>query len=103
MEPLFPLDDTPALLQSSLQRWLQDNAPFDRRAALLATPAAFQPLPHRAQVHGVPDDGEVVGDAQLGGLHGRVEDARVDGRVEQPHEQRPEPALERLGAQRVQK
>jgi acyl-CoA dehydrogenase len=44
MDPIFPLDDTQALLQSSLQRWLQDNAPFERRAALLATPAAFQPL-----------------------------------------------------------
>jgi len=44
MDPIFPLDDTQALLQSSLQRWLHDNAPFERRAALLATPAAFQPL-----------------------------------------------------------
>ena len=44
MDPIFQLDDTQALLQSSLQRWLQDNAPFERRAALLAKPAAFQPL-----------------------------------------------------------
>lgn len=44
MDPIFPLDDTQALLQSSLQRWLHDNAPFERRAALLATPSAFQPL-----------------------------------------------------------
>jgi len=44
MDPIFPLDDTQALLQSSLQRWLHDNAPFERRAALLATPTAFQPL-----------------------------------------------------------
>ncbi|GCL61744.1 acyl-CoA dehydrogenase family protein [Pseudaquabacterium pictum] len=44
MDSIFPLDDTQALLQSSLQRWLQDNAPFERRAALLATPGAIQPL-----------------------------------------------------------
>jgi alkylation response protein AidB-like acyl-CoA dehydrogenase len=44
MDPIFPLDDTQALLQSSLQRWLQDNAPFERRAALLARPDAFWPL-----------------------------------------------------------
>ena len=44
MDAIFPLDDTQALLQSSLQRWLQDHAPFERRATLLATPAAFQPL-----------------------------------------------------------
>jgi alkylation response protein AidB-like acyl-CoA dehydrogenase len=44
MEAVLPLDDTQSLLQSSLQRWLQDNAPFERRAALLATPGGFQPL-----------------------------------------------------------
>ena len=44
MDPIFALDDTQALLQSSLQRWLQDNAPFERRAALLTTPGAVQPL-----------------------------------------------------------
>ena len=44
MDPIFPLDNTQALLQTSLQRWLHDNAPFERRANLLATPAAFQPL-----------------------------------------------------------
>ena len=44
MDPIFQFDDTQALLQSSLQRWLQDNAPFERRAALLATPEAVQPL-----------------------------------------------------------
>jgi len=44
MAPIFALDDTQALMQSSLQRWLQDHAPFERRHALLATPAAFQPL-----------------------------------------------------------
>jgi len=44
MEAVLPLDDTQALLQSSLQRWLQNNAPFERRAALLATPGGFQPL-----------------------------------------------------------
>ena len=44
MDPIFPLDDTQALMQSSLQRWLQDHAPFERRPALLATPEAFAPL-----------------------------------------------------------
>jgi alkylation response protein AidB-like acyl-CoA dehydrogenase len=44
MDPIFQLDDTQALLQSSLQRWLSDNASFGQRATLLATPGAFQPL-----------------------------------------------------------
>ncbi len=44
MDAIFPLSDTQALMQSSLQRWLQDNAPFERRAALLATPQAVTPL-----------------------------------------------------------
>lgn len=44
MDPIFQLDDTQALLQSSLQRWLNDNANFDQRARLLAAPGAMQPL-----------------------------------------------------------
>jgi alkylation response protein AidB-like acyl-CoA dehydrogenase len=44
MDPIFPLDDTQSLLQASLARWLQDEAPFERRAALLATPEAIAPL-----------------------------------------------------------
>jgi alkylation response protein AidB-like acyl-CoA dehydrogenase len=44
MDPIFQLDDTQALLQSSLQRWLNDNANFDQRTKLLAAPGAIQPL-----------------------------------------------------------
>lgn len=44
MEPIFPLSDTQALLQHSLARWLQDQAPFERRAAWLVRPEAIMPL-----------------------------------------------------------
>ena len=44
MDALFPLSDTQALMQDSLSRWLQDHAPFERRAGLLATPEAITPL-----------------------------------------------------------
>jgi len=44
MDPIFQLDDTQALLQGSLQRWLNDHANFDQRAKLLAAPGAIQPL-----------------------------------------------------------
>ena len=44
MDALFPLSDTQALLQHSLARWLMNQAPFDRRAAWLATPEAILPL-----------------------------------------------------------
>ncbi len=41
---MFPLADTQIQLQDSLSRWLADHAPFERRAALLATPEAIAPL-----------------------------------------------------------
>lgn len=44
MDPILLLDETQALLQDSLQRWLHDHAAFERRAALLARPDAIQPL-----------------------------------------------------------
>ncbi len=44
MHALFELDDTQALVQASLTRWLADNAGFDRRAGLLSTPEAITPL-----------------------------------------------------------
>ena len=44
MNAIFPLSETQALMQDSLSRWLQDHAPFERRAALLATPEAITPL-----------------------------------------------------------
>ncbi|MBC7729208.1 MAG: acyl-CoA/acyl-ACP dehydrogenase, partial [Microbacteriaceae bacterium] len=44
MRPMFPLTDTQTQLQDSLARWLADHAPFERRAALLATPEAIAPL-----------------------------------------------------------
>ena len=44
MEPILERDDTQALMQDSLVRWLADNAPFERRAALLASPESIRPL-----------------------------------------------------------
>ncbi|MBL8352738.1 MAG: acyl-CoA dehydrogenase family protein [Burkholderiaceae bacterium] len=44
MDPILERDDTQALMQDSLARWLDDNAPFERRAALLASPEAIAPL-----------------------------------------------------------
>ncbi len=44
MQAMFTLDDTQTQLQDSLSRWLADHAPFERRAALLATPEAIAPL-----------------------------------------------------------
>jgi acyl-CoA dehydrogenase len=42
--PLFETNDSQALLQASLSRWLADNAGFAHRAGLLATPEAVAPL-----------------------------------------------------------
>ena len=75
MDPLFPFSDTQALVQSSLQRWLQDNAPFERRAALLATPEAFLPL-----WHGLGQDLGLLGAAlpeDLGGQGGGLADQLI--------------------------
>lgn len=44
MPPMFQATDTQTQLQDSLTRWLADHAPFERRAALLATPEAIAPL-----------------------------------------------------------
>ena len=44
MNAMFDLNDTQALLQASLTRWLADNAGFERRAGLLSTPEAITPL-----------------------------------------------------------
>ncbi len=44
MQALFELSDTQAQMQASLARWLADNAPFERRAALLQSPAAIAPV-----------------------------------------------------------
>ena len=44
MNTLFELNDTQALVQASLSRWLADSAGFDRRASLLSTPEAITPL-----------------------------------------------------------
>lgn len=40
MEPLFTPDDTEAPMLASLQRWLRETLPFDRRKAFTATPAS---------------------------------------------------------------
>jgi len=44
MQALFEPDDTQAQLRDSLTRWLDTTVPFDKRAALLATPEAIAPL-----------------------------------------------------------
>ncbi len=44
LTPMFQPDDTQAQLRDSLARWLDAEVPFDRRAALLATPEAIAPL-----------------------------------------------------------
>jgi alkylation response protein AidB-like acyl-CoA dehydrogenase len=44
MQDLFELDDTQTQLRDSLLRWLNQTVPFERRAALLASPEAIAPL-----------------------------------------------------------
>jgi len=44
LTPMFQPDDTQTQLRDSLARWLDAEVPFDRRAALLATPEAITPL-----------------------------------------------------------
>jgi alkylation response protein AidB-like acyl-CoA dehydrogenase len=41
---VLPLDETQAMLVASLQGWLQDKLPFDKRAQMIATPEAISPL-----------------------------------------------------------
>jgi alkylation response protein AidB-like acyl-CoA dehydrogenase len=44
LEPVVPTDETQAMLLASLQGWLQDKLPFDKRAQMIATPEAIAPL-----------------------------------------------------------
>lgn len=44
MQTVVPADETQAMLLASLQGWLQDKWPFEKRAALLAKPEAMAPL-----------------------------------------------------------
>lgn len=44
VEPVLQPDDTQAMLLASLQGWLQDKLPFDKRAPLIASPEAIAPL-----------------------------------------------------------
>jgi acyl-CoA dehydrogenase len=44
VEPVVPTDETQAMLLASLQGWLQDKLPFDKRAQMIATPEAIAPL-----------------------------------------------------------
>ena len=44
MNPMFELNDTQAQLQGALSRWLDENVPFEKRGALLATPEAIAPV-----------------------------------------------------------
>jgi acyl-CoA dehydrogenase len=44
VEPVLPLDETQAMLMASLQGWLQDKLPFDKRAQMIDTPQAIEPL-----------------------------------------------------------
>lgn len=44
VEPVLQPDDTQAMLLASLQGWLQDKLPFDKRAQLIASPEAIAPL-----------------------------------------------------------
>jgi len=75
MEPMFELSDTQAQLQHSLARWLDQTAPFERRAALLANPAAITPL-----WNGLGQQLGLLGAALpegLGGLGGSLADQAV--------------------------
>jgi acyl-CoA dehydrogenase len=44
VEPVLKPDETQAMLVASLQGWLQDKLPFDKRAPMIATPEAIAPL-----------------------------------------------------------
>jgi acyl-CoA dehydrogenase len=75
MPAMFSLDDTQTQLQDSLARWLADNAPFERRAALLATPQAITPL-WRGLSHELGLLGAALPEA-AGGLGGGLADHLV--------------------------
>ena len=72
---MFPLADTQTQLQDSLTRWLADHAPFERRAALLATPEAIAPL-WRGLAHELGLLGAALPEA-AGGLGGGLADHLV--------------------------
>ena len=75
METMFELSDTQAQLQHSLARWLDQTVPFERRAALLANPAAITPL-----WNGLGQQLGLLGAAlpeELGGLGGSLADQAV--------------------------
>ena len=68
LEPVLPLDETQAMLVASLQGWLQDKWPFDKRAPMIAKPEAIAPL-----WHGLAHELGLLGAAlpeHLGGMGG---------------------------------
>ena len=70
--PVLRPDDTQAAMQHSLQRWLAGQAPFERRAGLLASPSAIEPL-----WHGLHHDLGLLGAGlpeAVGGLGGGLAD-----------------------------
>ena len=76
METMFELSDTQAQMQHSLARWLGQAAPFERRAALLASPAAH-PAAISPLWHGLGQQLGLLGAAlpeALGGLGGSLAD-----------------------------
>ena len=72
--PVCRPDDTQAALQDSLRRWLGRNAPFDRRAGLLASPTAVLPAWQRLVdelgllAAGQPESAGGIGEGVNGGL-----------------------------------
>jgi alkylation response protein AidB-like acyl-CoA dehydrogenase len=72
---MFQATDTQTQLQDSLARWLADHAPFERRAALLATPEAIAPL-WRGLSHELGLLGAALPET-LGGLGGGLADHLV--------------------------
>ena len=74
LTPVFSPDDTQAALHHSLQRWLAEQAPFERRAGLLASPGAIEPLWHGLQHDlgllgaGLPESAGGLGGCPDGGL-----------------------------------
>ena len=68
VEPVVPVDETQGMLLATLQAWLQDRVPFEKRASLLSTPEAIAPL-----WHGLARDLGLLGAAlpeSLGGMGG---------------------------------
>ena len=79
METMFELSDTQAQMQHSLARWLDQTVPFERRAALLASPAA-NPAAISPLWNGLGPQLGLLGAAlpeDLGGLGGSLADQAV--------------------------